>query len=312
MTNGSIDDLSGTVMLSDQVFAKLQLSASGEHKGEGNTHSFAQGFCEPSHIGLLDDKIIEVYSKVGLMLSRYRSGKIPKAFKILPKLQNWQQILELTKPETWTPNATYQATKVFISGLTPKLAEYFLTNILLPKVREDIAQSKKLSPHLYESLKKSIYKPEAFFKGIVLALCEEPDVTLKEATIVASIVAKLSIPVLHSAATLLKLSQGEYSGARSIFIKTLLDKRYALPLRVVSSMVEYFIKFKDSQERLPVLWHQGLLIFAQRYKKDLSEDQRRVLLELLSCQHHDMISAEIIRELQQAGSSEGASDVIMS
>jgi essential nuclear protein 1 len=171
-------------------------------------------------------------------------------------------------------------------------------------VRQDINTHKKLNSHHYEALKKAIYKPAAFFKGIVLALCEEPDTTLKEATIVASVVGKMSIPVLHSAATLLKLSQEGYSGPRSIFIKTLLDKKYALPQRAVDSMVEYFGRFHDSQDRLPVLWHQSFLIFAQRYKNDLTAEQRTKLMSLLVDQHHDQISAEIARELEQGAKHE--------
>lgn len=147
-----------------------------------------------------------------------------------------------------------------------------------------------------------MYKPAAFFKGIVLAICEEDQstVTLKEATVVASVVAKLSIPVLHSAAALLCLSRLPYSGPRSIFIKTLLDKKYALPLRVVDSMVEYFVAFGGDGERMPVLWHQSLLVFVQRYKKDLSGQHRERLHSLLEQQQHDMITAEVVRELQQA------------
>lgn len=59
------------------------------------------------------------------MLSRYRSGKIPKAFKILPRLENWEEVLLLTQPDNWTPNAVYQATKIFVSSLSPKLAERY-------------------------------------------------------------------------------------------------------------------------------------------------------------------------------------------
>lgn len=133
-------------------------------------------------------------------------------------------------------------------------------------------------------------------------MCEEDQsvVTLKEATVIASVVSKLSIPVLHSAAALLRLSRLPYSGPRSIFIKTLLDKKYALPLRVVDSMVEYFIAFNEGEEKMPVLWHQSLLIFVQRYKKELSGEHRERLHFLLSQQHHDMITAEILRELQQS------------
>lgn len=245
------------------------------------------------------------------MLSRYRSGKIPKAFKIVPRLKNWKEILYLTRPDSWTPNSTYQATKIFISGMNPHLAEeyppchsIFLTNIirflsevLLPKIRQDIAQHKKLNVHYYESLKKAIYKPAALFKGIILNLCEQPDCTLKEASIISSVLAKMSVPVLHSAAALLRLLQQDYSGPRSIMIKTLLDKKYALPRRVVDACVEYFLRFKFHDLALPVLWHQSFLIFAQRYKNELEPQQRSDLIELLADQHHDQISVEIAREL---------------
>ncbi len=272
-----------STILSDAVFAKLQESVSVEEEQK-----------------VIDDKIVDVYSKVGVMLSRYRSGKIPKAFKIIPRLKNWGAILDLTRPDEWTPNATYQATKIFVSGLSPKLAEYFLRTILLPKIRQDISHNKKLNSHYYESLKKALYKPAAFFRGIVLAMCKEEDATLKEATIIGSILAKMSIPVLHSAAALLKVSEMEYSGTRSIFIKTLLDKKYALPERVISGMVDYFGRFTDyeGEDSLPVLWHQSLLIFAQRYKDNITGEQRERLMHLLTEQHHDQISAEISRELE--------------
>lgn len=45
------------------------------------------------------------------VLSKYRSGKLPKAFKIIPALSNWEQILYITDPETWTAAAMYQATR---------------------------------------------------------------------------------------------------------------------------------------------------------------------------------------------------------
>lgn len=129
-------------------------------------------------------------------------------------------------------------------------------------------------------------------------MCEEPDVTLKEATIIASVLSKLSVPVLHSAAALLKLSQHEYSGARSIFIKTLLDKRYALPQRAVESMVAYFGRFTGYTGKLPVLWHQSFLVFVQRYKREFDSIQRTHLLKVLEKNYHEQISAEIVRELE--------------
>lgn len=79
----------------------------------------------------------------------------------------------LTQPENWTPHATYAATKIFASNLDPKMAQKFYKEILLSKVREEIGgEGNKLSVQVYAALKKSIYKPAAFFKGILFPLCE--------------------------------------------------------------------------------------------------------------------------------------------
>jgi len=40
----------------------------------------------------LDPRISSMYEQVGQILAHYRSGKIPKAFKILPNLANWEQV----------------------------------------------------------------------------------------------------------------------------------------------------------------------------------------------------------------------------
>lgn len=138
---------------------------------------------------------------VGDVLSRYRHGKLPKAFKIIPALSNWEDIVcvgaclparlhdsgtgltraacvracvqvYLTRPHEWTPQSFYQATRLFASNLNPRMAQRFYNVILLPRLRDEI-QSKKRLPHpLYMCVKKAVYKPAAFYKGIVLPLCE--------------------------------------------------------------------------------------------------------------------------------------------
>ena len=44
----------------------------------------------------VDPRVKAMYQGVALVLNRYRSGKLPKAFKLVPSLQNWEQILYLT------------------------------------------------------------------------------------------------------------------------------------------------------------------------------------------------------------------------
>jgi essential nuclear protein 1 len=61
-----------------------------------------------------------------------------------------------------------------------------------------------------------------------------------------------------------------FVGPNSLFIRVLLDKKYALPYKVVDALVFHFIRLansprsKDGEDKLPVLWHQSLLVFVQR------------------------------------------------
>ena len=111
--------------------------------------------------------------RIGELLSRYRSGPLPKPFKLLPSLPQWARLLALTSPADWTPHATFAATKIFVSNLKPKQATVFLRGILLERVRDDMSENGgKLNYQLYEALKKALYKPAAFFKGILFPLCD--------------------------------------------------------------------------------------------------------------------------------------------
>jgi len=250
----------------------------------------------------IDPKVVQVYYEVGKFLSTYKSGKIPKPFKIIPSLANWEEVLIMTNPELWTAHATYQATRLFASNLKEQMAQRFFNIFLLPKVRMDITHNKRLNFHLYMALKKALYKPGAFYKGIVLPLCEEGNCTLREALIISSPITKVSVPADHSAAVLLKLAEmtSSYNPAVSIFIKVLVNKKYALPYRTIDALVVHFMSFASDSRLLPVLWHQSLLYFAQRYKTELTLEQKEGLYTLFNYQHHDKITPEIRRELQNS------------
>jgi essential nuclear protein 1 len=123
--------------------------------------SKAQNLSEPKEKG--DLSLIELYGEMGKWLSRYRSGKVLKGLKLIPQLESWEEALYYMNPSEWTPAAHLEATKIFISNLKPNQAQKYLEFVLLPAVRENIYEHKKLSFHLYEALKKSLYKPQAFF-----------------------------------------------------------------------------------------------------------------------------------------------------
>ena len=196
--------------------------------------------------------------------------------------------------------------------------------MILDRVRDDIHETRKLNVHLYNALKKALYKPAAFFKGFLFPLVGSGTCTLREAHVISSVLARVSIPVLHSAAALLRLTEiaaeqtsvsTEGTGATNIFIRVLLEKKYALPYKVIDGLVFHFIRFRATAPdvgavpisgatglggkdlKLPVLWHQSLLAFSQRYRNDITEDQREALLDLLLFRGHKDIGPEVRREL---------------
>jgi len=242
-------------------------------------------------------KVIEVYTTIGKILSRYKNGKLPKAFKILPALSNWEHLLYLTRPDSWTPQATYAATRLFSSNLSSQMAQKFYHIFLLDKCRADISEHKKLNYHLYQALFKSVYKPAAFFKGIVLPLAYSGDCTLREATIFSSVLSKAAIPANHGAVAILKLSEMSYSGSTSMFLKVLLDKKYALPGRVIDAVAKHFLGFIDEKEELPLLWHQCLLVFVQRYRGSVSKQDKEKFKVLFKVHQHKYLTEEIRRDL---------------
>ena len=66
----------------------------------------------------------------------------------------------------------FQATRLFASNMKGDKAQRFYNLVLLPRVRDDIAEYRRLNHHLYMALKKALFKPAAFFKGMLLPLCE--------------------------------------------------------------------------------------------------------------------------------------------
>jgi hypothetical protein len=71
----------------------------------------------------------------------------------------------------------------------------------------------------------------------------------------------------------IRLTQENTTGPNSLFIRVLIDKKYELPYKVVDALVFHFIRLSNSykartrgdKDKLPVLWHQSLLAFAQRF-----------------------------------------------
>ena len=67
--------------------------------------------------------------------------------------------------------------------------------------------------------------------------------------------------------------------------------------KVIDAMVNYFKGFINDDRDLPVIWHQNLLTFAQRYKNELSDEQKETIKFVSKRKVHKAISEEIRREV---------------
>lgn len=112
----------GTRNLADIVMAKIREAEAG----------LAPDMAAQAVEARFHPKVLEVYRGVGNILAHYTSGKLPKPFKIIPSVNNWEELVFLTKPENWTPAATYHATVIFSSNLGPAMCQRFYHLILLP------------------------------------------------------------------------------------------------------------------------------------------------------------------------------------
>lgn len=316
--NNNDDDNSfqPTINLADKILAKIQEKESQQQQQQQSSPDNSN-----ENAVLLPPKVILAYEKIGQILSTYTHGKLPKLFKILPSLKNWQDVLYVTNPNSWTPHATYEATKLFVSNLSSNEATVFIETVLLPRFRDSIENSDdhSLNYHIYRALKKSLYKPGAFFKGFLLPLVDGY-CSVREATIAASVLTKVSVPVLHSSVALTQLLTRDFNPATTVFIRVLIEKKYALPYQTLDELVFYFMRFRNAtinqdenmenmdidQEKtakvnngpqLPVVWHKAFLSFATRYKNDLTDDQKDFLLETVRQRFHPLIGPEIRREL---------------
>ncbi|KAG5473039.1 hypothetical protein CUR178_02955 [Leishmania enriettii] len=289
--------------LADMIMEKIREKEQGARGGAAPSLSDSAGAAGEGSEAKIDNRVARVYTAIGTVLKRYTSGKIPKAFKILPNVKNWEQLLMLTRPDQWSPHATYQATRIFAANLNESMLQRYYAAVLLPIVHERLLEEKKLHPALYMAVRKALFKPVAFFKGFLLPLAMDEECTLREALVVASVLQRCHLPPVPMAVTLYKIAQQPFSGRCSVFLRVLIDKKMALPYQAIDELVKYFHRFLEThtkEEALPVLWHQTLLSFIQHYKADLTEAQLGLLSSVCNVHFHYMITPEVRREIAAA------------
>lgn len=80
-------------------------------------------------------------------------------------------------------------------------------------------------------------------------------------------------------------------------LQVLVNKKYTLPYMAVDTLAEHFNGFTTVEGPMPVIWHQSLLAFVQRYKADLTAEQKERIKALLHIHAHHTMTPEVRREL---------------
>jgi len=251
--------------------------------------------------GITEDAI-KMLQKGGQVLNQFSSDreKLPKLLNFIPRSTLFLKLLFHTSPEKWSAAGMLKMTKVFSRQSDP-VARTFYEKILMPRCRDDIAFYKRLNPHLYRALRSAIYKPVAFYEAIILPLCKSRDCSLREAVIFSSVMVKRHIPMIVSMAALKTMTTVTYSGALSIFMQVILNKKYGIPYSMLDTLVDHFCSFSSETRTLPVLWHQSLLTMVQRYRDDFLKEQKERLKGIAEFHTHKKITPEVARELDNSG-----------
>ncbi|KAG2210276.1 hypothetical protein INT47_003261 [Mucor saturninus] len=246
-----------------------------------------------------DSQVALVYTRIGEYLSTYESGRIPKAFKIIPSLSNWDHILLLTNPQSWTLLAMLEATKIFLNLIRANQTKLFFQWVLLPYFKEYIAKtgSFSLEGPLYLALSKGLHTaPALFMKGFLLPMVESNRCTLAESCALANLLTHhRKLPVHPTANALMKLSELPFSYSRLIITSVLLRKRLPLPNRAVDTLVVRFFVKSNLPVQLPHLWYETLYTFV---KKDLMAGQKQRLCQWMeTVASHPTLTASIQKAL---------------
>jgi len=228
-----------------------------------------------------------------------RREKLPRMIAELPKQKNWLKKLFYTSPEKWSAVAVLKVTKVFMpQGYGYGFTLPFAQKVLLPLCRDNIIFYKHLNQHFYMALRCLLKKcPEDFFDGIVQPLCQGGDCSVREAIVFSNVLMQNSPPCPVASIAICNLCQLPYSGATSIFLRVLLNKKYVLRYEVIDAVVAHFLSCQQETRALPTLWHQNLLLLAQRYKSYLTQRQKEDLKSLAAYHSHRLITREVHLQL---------------
>jgi essential nuclear protein 1 len=157
---------------------------------------------------------------------------------------------------SWSPNAVLKATTIFANAPNEKMTQRFYALVLLPRVRDEVQQTRKASAQVYQAIRKATYKPGAFFKGLVLPLAEDPDCSIREAFAFTTVLKRVALSAAALGRRAHEAVRNAVHVSSAMFLRCLIMKRYALPYKTIDALFVHFMSFLNETERMPNLWHE--------------------------------------------------------
>lgn len=83
-------------------------------------------------------------------------------------------------------------------------------------------------------------------------------------------------------------------------MRTLLERNYPLPYKVVDGIVEHFMRFEGERCRIyPVVWYQALLVFLRNYKMHIKDEDIEEIRTFIQRHKQNKIIYAIMHELRE-------------
>ena len=243
-------------------------------------------------------EVIEIYKKLGVLLKNYKSGKLPKAVNVVASqkdIPDWYDLLMYSNPFQWSPNAVKAVTVLFAQTASDKRCRLFFKNILLEYVKNMLDGAKKLPRNIWDALVAASRRAKSFVLGVMIPLASEGVCTPKEVRVISALVTRVKLPGDLVNSFLVWLCEGkEITLTRTIFVARFVQKGKALAVRATDAVFGYFMQFAAETEVQPLIWHKALLDFAKNYARDLTTEQKEMMVEeLLVKQRKAGITEEI-------------------
>lgn len=88
---------------------------------------------------------------------------------------------------------------------------------------------------------------------------------------------------MHSSVAMLKLAELGVNPTTIIFLKIMIEKRYALPIRVVNALVQFILTAEQIDQTLPVIWFQLVLSTCELYSSTI---KKKLIIEKQNMNRH--------------------------